>query len=207
VIIFLNDEVRRWPETTKRLDAPGRSPGTCRRHHREVFTAPPHLELSSVSPSSLILRVFVFNCGSTHAWVTPLLFDSEQVQEGGHGEDGENGLVAMNRWRHDVAVRYLGMDDAQGEEGTFWPRRVGHVVPSGAPDGALQKGTFSPYLVSHDWWSSNFFWIFVTCGIDFAYIKELLQLDFVENQRQDCSVVGIDALDVWIMLVHTELLV
>jgi hypothetical protein len=36
----------------------------------------------------------------------------------------------------------------------------------------------------------------VTGGIDFAHVEELLQLDFVGNQREDYSVVGINVLDV-----------
>jgi hypothetical protein len=41
--------------------------GTRRRHHGEGFTV---LEFSSVSPSSLILRVSVFSCGSAHARIS-----------------------------------------------------------------------------------------------------------------------------------------
>jgi hypothetical protein len=52
--------------------------GTRRRHHGEGFTV---LEFSSVSPSSLILRVSVFSCGSAHARIIPSRSDSEQVQE------------------------------------------------------------------------------------------------------------------------------
>jgi hypothetical protein len=32
-------------------------------------------------------------------------------------------------------------------------------------------------------------------GIDFAHVEEPLQLDFVDIQIGDCSVVGIDVLD------------
>jgi hypothetical protein len=32
--------------------------------------------------------------------------------------------------------------------------------------------------------------------MDFAHVEELLQLDFVNNQREECLVVGIDVLDV-----------
>jgi hypothetical protein len=73
------------------------------------------------------------------------------------------------------------------EKGTFFPCSAAVLYPS------LPR-------------SSSFFWIFV-CVIDFAHVEESLQLDFIDNQRVVCSVVGIGALDVWMLLVRTELLV
>jgi hypothetical protein len=135
--------------------APGRSPGghLPPTPHRGLHR-PSHLEFSSVSPSSLILRVFVFNWGCAHAWVIRLRFYAGQIQESGHGEDG-----AWCRWRC-CPGDGNGRCTRGGRQGAFWQRRIGHSVPSEAPDDALQKVTFSPaqkLWCSHDYWSSSFF--------------------------------------------------
>jgi hypothetical protein len=110
-------------------DAPGRSPGTCRRHHRRE-AAPRALLGQSLLP--LILRIYVFNFGSAHAWLTPAPCDSipsRLSRARGHGDDrrkrpGHESPRSLRRCR-----------------GTSWPLQAGRPVPS-----RPQKGTFFPAL-------------------------------------------------------------
>jgi hypothetical protein len=114
-------------------------PSSARSHPQALLLTGPRTERASPSTPPRVVSPSSPSSSASSSSIANLLmpwFDSGQVQESGHGEDG-----AWCCWRCRPGAGN-GRRTRLGRKEASWPRRVGRAVPSRAPDNALQKVPF-----------------------------------------------------------------